>query len=225
MKFNEKLLMIGLVVVALGLWPLAAGAWVFVPPYGDTGWQTYTYTAVADFCGRAGFLVSNQGDDIIDSELLVDNLSHALNPSFETGDYTNYTLGPTSSGFVITGPYTQLGWQTYNPTHGDYMSLQVSNDDDTSGFLNYYGHSGTNGSILETSNFNLAAGETFSFDWAFMTTDYSPYEDFSKFYLKDLCDNIVFEDGLGQLQAVPVPGTLLLLGSGLLGLTLWRRRQ
>ncbi|HLD46558.1 MAG TPA: PEP-CTERM sorting domain-containing protein, partial [Desulfobaccales bacterium] len=58
-------------------------------------------------------------------------------------------------------------------------------------------------------------------DWAFLGNDYSPWNDFALFYLKDQSGNIVFSEGLAQLGTappVPLPSTLLLLGSGLCGL-------
>ena len=67
----------------------------------------------------------------------------------------------------------------------------------------------------------LGPGTTFSFDWAFLGSDFSPWNDFALFYLKDQSGNIVFSEGLAQIgsaPAVPLPSTLLLLGSGLCGL-------
>ena len=90
----------------------------------------------------------------------------------------------------------------------------------TSQFSNATGQAGTVGSILETA-LTLTPGTTFSFDWAFLGSDFSPWNDFALFYLKDQSGNIVFSEGLAQIgsaPAVPLPSTLLLLGSGLCGL-------
>ena len=55
---------------------LGASAWIFVGDQGDTGWQTYAYTAGPNgFTGKAGFVVSNAVDSSAYSELLLDNLS------------------------------------------------------------------------------------------------------------------------------------------------------
>ena len=67
-------------------WPPAP---IYVADYGDTGWQTYTYTAGSEgFTGTVGFVVSNALDKSAYSELLLDNLSQGgggINPGFETG--------------------------------------------------------------------------------------------------------------------------------------------
>jgi hypothetical protein len=234
----KKLSIFGVVLLALGMLTFPAGAWVFVPDFGDTGWQTYTYTAgPGGFRGFAGFVVSNQGDTNVDSTLLLDNLSHcslqADNKGFELGTYNGFGLSPTaylfpdnltgSFGIITSGPVIAQSLIEYFPTQGSLMSQQDSFNTDTSSFLNYFGAPGTNGSILETF-ISLAEGETFSFDWAFLTNNHLPFRDFSKFFLID-CENgqIVFEDGLGQV--VPLPSTLLMMASGLLGVGGWSWRR
>jgi hypothetical protein len=87
----------------------------------------------------------------------------------------------------------------------------------TSQFTNAYGQPGTTGAILERAII-LAPGAQFSFDWAFLSSDSAP-GDFALFYLKDANGTTVF--GLAQTgtaPAVPLPPSVLLLGSGLLGL-------
>ena len=64
------------VLLAPGL-SFGGSARIYVPDYGDSGWQTYTYTAgPAGFTGTVGFVVSNVIDTSAYSELLLDNLSH-----------------------------------------------------------------------------------------------------------------------------------------------------
>ena len=41
---KKMLIIIATVLLVLGF-NYAASAWVYVPDQGDTGWQTYTYTA------------------------------------------------------------------------------------------------------------------------------------------------------------------------------------
>ena len=224
---KRRILLLGVVALVLGLMVAPASAWIIVPDFGETGWQTYTYTAgPGGFSGTAGFLVSNHGDTDLDSGLLVDNLSQCSlpgNQSFELGNYNGYTLGPASNGTVTQGPVFSSNGNPYLPTNGEWMSYQLSNNDPTPAiFLNAYGHVGTDCSYLETG-ITLAAGESFTFDWAFLAFDYVPFEDFSKFYLKDTGGDVVFQDGLGQLAAVPVPPAVWLFGSGLLGLVGLRR--
>lgn len=211
-------------ILTFGL-AIPAGALIYVPPLGDTGWQSYSYRLLDSlgFTGAAGFVVSNQGDTGFDSWLLLDNLSHAGNSSnrgFELTDYTGYSLGPSSDGTVVTGPVYGIGsGNAYNPVEGSYMSYQGSFNDDTSMFLNAFGSPGTNGSILETA-ITLNPGDKFTFNWAFITSD-TPMGgvgyDFALFYLRDgTSGSIVYSDVLAEV--VPIPTTLLLLGSGLLSL-------
>lgn len=55
---KKLLIIMGTVLLVLGF-HYAASAWVYVPDQGDTGWQSYTYTATGGFTGSAGFVVSN----------------------------------------------------------------------------------------------------------------------------------------------------------------------
>jgi hypothetical protein len=96
----------------------------------------------------------------------------------------------------------------------------LSNGVNTSQFFNATAQAGTVGSMLETA-ITLNPGAPFSFDWAFLGNDMSPWNDFALFYLKDQSGAIVFSEGLAQIgsaPAIPIPSSVLLLGSGLLGL-------
>jgi hypothetical protein len=58
-KIMKKIFFVGLVLLILGSIGVDARAWVYVPNQGDTGWQTYVYTAGTNgFTGTAGFVVS-----------------------------------------------------------------------------------------------------------------------------------------------------------------------
>jgi hypothetical protein len=219
MKKLCSLLLIG-VVISFMVAP--ASAWVVVPTFGGTGWQTYNYTAGPEgFEGTAGFVVSCSGGLTYNSYLFLDNLSQcgqAGNAGFETGTYGGYALvnlpatSGASIGLVHPGPI-----DGYLPTEGNYMSAQISQSENTSGFLNFFGNPGTQGSMLETS-ISLTAGQKFTFDWAFEAGN--PF-DFSLFYLKDSSGDLIFQEGLAA-QA-PLPFSVVLFGSGLLGLAGWRR--
>jgi hypothetical protein len=231
----KKLLMIiATVCLVLGL-NYGASAWIYVPDRGDTGWQTYNYTAGAGgFTGTAGFVVSNVIDNSAYSELLLDNLQGAgeTNPGFEIGNLTGYTAvsdGLQLSSIPVTDSVTAYSNTVYEATEGlqfaNLQGLYLNSDSshwgvDTSQFTNASGQPGTSGSILERE-ITLAAGALFSFDWAFLGGDTIPWGDFAMFYLKDASGNIVFSEGLAQIgtgSAVPIPASALLLGSGLLGL-------
>ncbi len=218
---KKLLIIITTVWLVLGV-NYGASAWIYVPDQGDTGWQTYTYTAgPAGFTGTVGFVVSNVIDNYAYPELLLDNLSQGgggTNKGFELGNLTGYTLAGTSFATVSTSE-TAVNYNTYSPTQGDFLAViqGLSNGVATSQFKNASGQFGTVGSILETE-ITLTAGAKFSFDWAFLGNDFSPWDDFALFYLKNQ-NGIVFSEGLAQIGApVPIPASLLLLGSGLLGL-------
>jgi hypothetical protein len=201
-----------------------AQAWVLVPGAGDTGWQTYVYQAgEAGFSGTAGFVVSNVLDEAGYSNLLLDNLSQGgdqANRGFEMGDYSGYTI--LGDGYV-TGWAMAYNGKVYRPTHGkcfcDLCCLETGVN--TAGFQNANGQAGTIGSILETT-ISLPPGGKFTFDWAFLAGDQSPYNDFALFYLKDAEGQIVFSDGLAQIDLVSpsptVPVIIGILQSGLLSL-------
>jgi hypothetical protein len=219
---KKLLIIMGTVMLVLGF-NYAASAWVYVPSLGDTGWQSYTYTAPGGFTGMAGFVASNVIDTSAYSELLLDNLSQGGtdNPGFESG-LLGYDVLPNSAFADVYPSRTSALGIVYSPTQGDFLAdlMGLSTGVDTSGFHNATGQAGTVGSILETA-ITLAAGAPFSFDWAFLGNDSSPWNDFALFYLKDANGAIVFSEGLAQIgsaPAVPLPSTLLLLGSGLFGL-------
>ncbi len=208
-------------------------AWIGVPDMGDSGWQTYRYqVGPAGFNGTAGFVVSNAVDPSAYSELLLDNLSQgggSSNRDFEKGNFSGYNFLGNSYGEVTDSVMSYTG-NLFGPTRGDYFAhlLGLGTGVDTSAFQNASQQPGTGGSILET-DILLPANGSFTFDWAFLAGDLSPWNDFALFYLKDPLGNIVFSDGLAQIgeipTQVPLPPGILLLGSGLFGLWGWRRFQ
>ncbi len=218
---KKMLIIIATVLLVLGL-NYGASAWIYVPDQVDTGWKSYTDTAGSGgFTGSAGFVVSNVIDTYAYPELLLDNLSQGgggTNRGFELGNLSGFALVSTSFANV-SDSVTAYSYTTYTPTADYYFAdLQgVYNGVTTSQFFNATGQAGTVGSILETA-ITLGPGAYFSFDWAFLGNDSSPWNDFALFYLKDL-NGIVFYEGLAQIGSpVPIPSSVLLLGSGLLSL-------
>jgi hypothetical protein len=221
---KQTLIIITTILVVLGF-NLGASAWIYVPNQGDTGWQTYTYTAASGgFTGGAGFVVSNVIDNYAYSELLLDNLSQGgggINRGFEKGNVSGFGLLGSSYAGVNTWNMSAKG-NLYYPTQGQFLAdlMSVYDGINTSGFHNATGQAGTIGSVLETT-ITLGPGGKFSFDWAFLGNDQSPWNDFALFYLKGPDGNaIVFSEGLAQIGSAPaptpIPASLLLLSSGLL---------
>ena len=93
------------------------------------------------------------------------------NEGFELGDFSGYTL--SGDGAVTTTISAAYG-NIYSATEGNYFASLYGYGADTSAY------GGTTGSIL-TTNLSLSSGDQFSFDWAFLAFDISPYLDFSLF--------------------------------------------
>lgn len=97
---------------------------------------------------------------------------------------TNYSFESNFNGFTAAGNYEIIEGAAYGYTarQGEKFAM-LSSDDDLLGWLDGVSTStygGSYGTILST-NLTLAAGEKFSFDWAFRTTDVMPYNDFALF--------------------------------------------
>ncbi|MDY7001762.1 MAG: PEP-CTERM sorting domain-containing protein [Thermodesulfobacteriota bacterium] len=218
----KKQLLLGIALILAVMTAQPAAAFLEVPSYGATGWQTFSWTPDGGFSGDIGWLVSDWGDDEVESYLLVDNviIGGTLYQGFESGLPGNgVTQGVVN--FVSSSAYES---GAFTPTQGSLMAELDSVDGD-SGFYTDppYGYDGTDGSVFWLTNVSVADGQTLIFDWNFATNDYTPLQDFSLF-LTDTGDNLVTYE-LGTIEAaVPVPAAVWLLGSGLLGLLGLRRK-
>ena len=200
------------VLILIFISVIESHACVFVLDNGDTGWQTYVYQAgPSGFSGTAGFVVSNVIDDCAYSELLLDNLSQGGDPAncdFEKGNYSGFDLLADSYAEVITS-VTATNGKIYQSSRGNYFSHQcgMSPGVSTAAFQNARRQTGTSGSILETS-ITLPPGSRFTFDWAFLAGDQSPWNDFALFYLKDNNGKVIFSESLAQVGSASVSASV-----------------
>jgi hypothetical protein len=238
-----------LMILALFVMALPAGAWTYLPCAGDYGWQTYTSPQpLGPGTYVFGFVESNVYDNHLEPVLLVTGLSvgGVLLPN---GDFTDglngYNPQPTGGPGIkveaTSGSVQAASGKLYAATDVGYSSMaRIGSPDlfgnfdtvilpyaDTSQFVNSQRSPGTGGAILETTPITLSTSGNLSFKWAFLCNDGSPGLDFALFYV-----NRIDPDPLmtitGAAQIVPLPGSFLLLTSGLGGLAafrVWTRKR
>ena len=91
----RKILLVSIsALLILPILSSVSNAVIIIPPYGETGWQTYSHTFETEWEGYVGIGVSDYMDTIYESYLLIDNFVTVGipvgNPSFEEGDFTGY---------------------------------------------------------------------------------------------------------------------------------------
>lgn len=209
----------------------SANATVFVNDFGTTGWRNETITFDQPFSGTVTIGVSDEGDSIVDSTMLVDKISlnGSLIPNggFETANIDGFS---TVGDVTIASSNTTSGIFA-RPTEGDYMAvLGGEGTADTSGFTNTAGEAGTEGSLLKFF-LNTDSGASLSLDWNFLTGDYDPFNDFGFIFAKfdavgtDRDQYIVLAEIEGaEMNPIPLPASAWLLGSAILGLLGMKRK-
>jgi hypothetical protein len=215
-------------LLTIGATARPASAFIDIPDYGSTGWNGFSvgFDPSNPFTGQIGFLVSDHGDDIVTSWLLIDNIvasfaGGSTTYGFESGDLAGFSLVGTG-GAVNASTYST---PTYSPTEGFWMA-EINTDSGV--HVDDYGYGGTDGSVLLLPVQGL---QYLSFDWNFNTSDHYPFLDFSLVVFQwEAGAPFVYELGricCGQQQppTIPEPSTVLLLGAGLVGLGLWGRKR
>jgi hypothetical protein len=75
-----------------------------ISTYGDytaTGWQNYSYMFTAAGSGIISYGVQNVGDTVLDSELLIDNITDNLGAPLPLAGVTGMLMSMTSFGYFI----------------------------------------------------------------------------------------------------------------------------
>jgi len=115
-----------------------------------------------------------------------------INGSFETGDFTGWATSAWNGGsteVVTTSTHDTAG--VYNATDGNYLA-ELQSD-----------------SLLYQSA-SWAAGETLSFDWAFLTDDWDKWffaDDYSIFQIRDsVTDDVILNITLADVNSVGSQG-------------------
>ena len=225
----KRLALAAATAAALGAAP-AFAATLYVPSFGSTGWQQYSYTFSSAFAGSVTLGVSDQDDEFLSSQLLLDNLGGSAfaspqlsaNRGFEQRNTAGYVVAPGSSASAVSS------FGSYNPTEGGQMALLDSVDGDsgvsTSLYLNSQGNPGIDGALISFAIF-ANAGDTLTFDWVFSTDDYASLGDFAFISLVGAGPANGHYEVLAEITPVPVPAAVWLMGSGLLGLAGVARRS
>jgi hypothetical protein len=159
----------------------------------ETGYQTATITIPQSGTYTLGFGVVDTGDDIVNSGLLVDNVtlirnqtppSSILNGGFEFGNFIGFSTRGNRS--ILTAAFGS------GPSEGVFNALLTSGTGSVDGFsLESFLGAGTTGaaegSALKTT-FTANAGQVLSFDWNFLTNEGIPsplVNDFSLVTIRD----------------------------------------
>jgi Ca2+-binding RTX toxin-like protein len=144
----------------------------------ETGFQTFTHIFTVSGSFTIGVGVTDEGDTIFDSGLLVDNFKLFTNDSFETGDFSGWdTTGEASIQTAAFGS---------GPTEGTYQALLSTggatvNDASLESFLGLdsgdldglNAGDATEGTAIRRT-VTVFAGEELSFDWNFFTNETTP---------------------------------------------------
>lgn len=150
-------------------------------------------------------------------------------PSFgDSGLQTfNYTFAADFTGTVIIGVSDEgdSGVESFLDLadYGQYLRTNPTTPVDTSSYANAENEFGSDGELY-TFALTALAGESFSFDWRFHTEDYDPFNDFAFVSLVDGAQSQVHYAVLAEIAAVPVPATIWLFGSSLVGWLGLRRK-
>lgn len=211
-------MLLAALVVSAGLCPTSAQAVMLVYSYGETGWQTFSYTFTSGFSGYLGIGVSDQGNALNSSQVLIDNLQGmgpVANSGFELGNFSGYTLAGTGS--VVSTANSYAG-NVYNPTEGGQMALLTADGISMSMF------GGTDGAGI-VYGITAGIGDKVSFDWAFLAQDALPYEDFSFLVAFSATGQPVQYESLARISHVSEPAPVALIGLGLVGFAMARRRK
>lgn len=134
-KLKKALVILGFLALS---YSATSQATIFVPDYGSTGIQNFSYTFTDNFFGQLIFGVSNEGDTSAASTFNVVGGSITLNTQnnpVPTNIYLNASSQPGTTGELYTTPYFQFQGATisfqwifstndYEPNH-DFAFIKL----------------------------------------------------------------------------------------------------